>query len=376
MKVLFTSFVCVMASLASPSIASEKDDLVTLTNAQEAYASADFGRARELLLALLETDPDNPDLLRRLAASEAALGNLEQAQSIIDRASKLAPEDADIQIAKANLLYWRGEYRAADELSLRLAKRHPEYPGLDKLRESLIRVQKARSANLRSLGIGGSISKATFASGSTQTWAVQRVSGSIGWDESSTATLELEREDRLTSDVRVLGRVDLPMGGDRLYLAAGATIEPDFRETWAVGAGIEMAIGSQNWLLVDGRFAEYRSDDVVALGAGLRHSLGESIQLTAKSIHLLGGGDTYRLGGSLRGDYNVNSGISVFALAASYPDAEVDGTRQLRAVAGGSTIQISKSLILRVVGEYENRKNSYERTSVGLSLNWICGAKL
>lgn len=342
---------------------------------QEAYVAGDVVRAEQLLAELLTKSPQDPDLLRRLAAVQATKHDLGMAQATIDRANDLAPEDPDIQLARANILFWRGRIAEARLQVGQIAQRHPDYPGLDTLQTSLREVVEARRFRLRSVGAGASVSDASFASGASQKWYVERGSVSAQWGEGRSASLDIEREERLATDTHIAGRVDIAEGSNRFFLAGTVTPNPDFRETWSLGGGAEVPMGKHSTLLIDGRFAEYTGDDVAAFGFGLRQSLSSRLQLSARSIHLFGGGDDYRFGGALRADYSHPQLADFFAIVASYPDVENDGAQQLRAVAVGARRPLSNRLTLGLTGEYESRENSYDRTAVSLDLRWRIGKR-
>lgn len=361
-----------LAALAVPAHA-QQDAIADRETAQAAYANGDFDQAKAILGHLLRERPDDPDLLRRMAAVEAAMGDLAAAQDTIDRAASLAPQDADIQLARANILFWNGRRDEARVSAEGIRRRHGDYPGLAALERNIARQQRDAALRVQSISVGQSVSRASFESGDTQDWGVTRASLAAGWAASSTAVIEIEREDRTAVDTRVSARVDLPAGPHRVFLAGSATPDADFRENWSVAAGADVQVGARTQLLGDVRFAEYRLEDVTVAGAGIRHYLSDKFVLTGRSIHLFGGGEDYRLGGSIRADYLPANGPSYFAILASYPDAEVDGTRQLRAIAGGVKIDFARHYALRLSAEYESREDSYDRLGFGASLSWLFG---
>lgn len=363
----------VVAALALPASAQTSAD--ERKAVQDAYVAGDFSHAEELLDGLLAKSPDDPDLLRRLAAVQAAKGDLELAQATIDRAHGLAPGDPDIRLARANMLFWRGRLAEAEQQAGQIAQAQADYPGLGTLQASIRQAKEARRFRLRSVGIGASVSDADFASGSGQTWYVQRGSVSAQWGEGRTATIDVEREERRVTDTHIAGRIDIAAGGNRFFVAGTVTPNPDFRETWSLGGGAEVALGKGSTLLADGRLAEYPGDDVAAFGLGLRHSLSTRLQVAARSIHLFGGGDKYRFGASLRADYSYPQLGEFFAIVASYPDVENDGAQQLRAVAAGARIPLSDRFTIGLTGEYESRENSYDRTAISLDLRWRIGQR-
>lgn len=356
-------------ALAIPSVTLAQNGDARMA-VQSAYVDGDYARARDVLALQLAANPADPDLLRRRALIEAAEKNFSAAQATIDRAAELDPADADIRLARASILLWRGQTAAARGESAALAASNPGYPGLSELGTSIARAEAERAVHLAAAGFGASLSRADFASGPERTWSVQRASAAIGWGRGAIATLEGEREQREAVDTRLGARIDLPAGAGRIFFGGSVTPNPDFREGWSIVAGGEAPLVPAVTLLFDAQFAEYRTQDVGVIGLGARYRLDDRFALTARSTHLLGGGETYRLGGSLRADYELAAGPALFAIVASYPDAEIDGTRQLWSVAGGARIPINRNFVLGLSAEHESRKNSYRRTGVSIDLGW------
>jgi hypothetical protein len=207
---------------------------------QAAYVAGDHARAEQMVTALLERSPQDPDLLRRLAAVQAAKGDLGAAQATIDRAYGLAPRDPDIQLARANILFWRGRYAEAGRQADLMASQHPDYPGLQRLKASLSGAMDARRFRLRSADIGGSVSDASFAFGSRQTWYVQRGSVAAQWGDGRSASLGIEREERLVTDTQIAGRIDIAGGRHRFFV----TVRPG---AWAAGQRSRWAMTAPFW---------------------------------------------------------------------------------------------------------------------------------
>ena len=341
--------------------------------AQSALAAGDVARARAILLGLLDASPDDADLLRRLASVDAADRDLTAAQQTIDRALALAPDDADIQLARANILLWRGKLDEARTQAGVVASKRPGYPGLAEFAAAAAALEDRQRLRVQSMSIGQSVSRADFDMADATTWTTQQAAIVLGLNELDRATLEIEREDRGLVDTRLAARLDFAAGEHRIYLTGSATPEADFRERWSLGAGAEVRLADRSELLVGIRHADYRFDDVTILRLGLRQRLTPSLSVTGETIQLFGGGEDYRFGGSLRADVTPVSGPSFFLIAAMYPDAEVDGTRQLRSVAAGTAISLGSGLSLRLAGEYENRKDSYERVGANAALVWSFG---
>lgn len=344
-----------------------------LDAASEARAAGDFGEARGILLAMLAATPEDPDLLRRLAMVEAGAGNLAEAQARIDRAAALAPDDLDIALARAYILYWRGEFAAAQDAVDAITAREPDYPELGTLRDNLARRPRANRIRLRSLAVSASVSDIAFVNRAGQTWTGQGAAIAVDVGRSNTLTFGLEREDRGPVDTQISGRFDRRLGSGFAYLAATAVPAADFREEWSLAAGGEIAATDRIAASIDLRYAEYATGSIVAIQPGLRFDLGRDLALTGRAINLFGGSEGYRLGGSVRFDYRPASGLSAFAIGASYPDAEADGVRQLRSAALGLTLPLADRVALTAATSYDDRENSYRRLSGTLALTYRFG---
>ncbi|WP_137681319.1 DUF6584 family protein [Aurantiacibacter suaedae] len=338
-------------------------------------AEGDLAAAGEGLERLLARYPDDPDLLRRLASVRAAQGDLDQAQTVIDRALALAPEDLDIQLARANILLWRGQRLAAQQQAEAIALVAPDYPELGLLEARLAQDDEERGMRLTALNIGGGVSEISFDNRSGEVWSSQIASLGLSLGSASGASVTLEREERATTDVRLSARLDRRFGRHAAYISGSVVPDADFRESWSIGAGGELALSDRLTALVDMRYADYRDRTVFALQPGVRFVFGDAVSLTARAINLLGGGEDYRLGGSLQFDYRPEDRLGGFVVLASYPDVEADGVRQLRSAATGLLVPLGNGITLSTVGAYEDRENSYRRLSGTLVLGFRFGAR-
>lgn len=363
------------ALTAMPVRANQAEFEDQRASAQEAYLAGEYRQAESLLNELLAKNPHDADLVRRIAAVQAAMGELDQAQATIDRAIALAPADGDIKLARANILLWRKRYTEAAQQAEELSYTDPDYPGLGQFRASLLSVRQARRLRLRSVAVGATVSDTAFTSGSEQTWLTQRAKASIGWEESAIAAVEVEREERLLTDTRISPFLDIPISSHRVFFSGTVTPNADFRESWSLGMGAAIALRGPDNMRIEGRFSHYRRSEIGTISIGFQHSFAPDFSVTARSIHFFGGGGNYRLGGVLRADYSPSDRPSLFTLVASYPDVEADGTRQLRTVAGGARFKLSNRYTLSFAGGYEARKNSYSRTTISADLNWNFGGR-
>lgn len=358
---------------ASPLLANQADVAERKASAQELFVAGEYEDAAGALEHLLADYPDDPDILRRLAAVAAAQGDLDSANALIEKAFALAPEDGDIQLARAYILLWRGDLVAARRQAKDLALDRPEYPGLLEFESSLRGALASRKLKLKSLQSGAAVSEARFARGRADRWTTQHVAAGLGWGGGAKATLVIEREERSAVDTQVRARADFPVGTDRLFLTGSVTPKPDFRASWHLGVGGEIQVRPAGHLLLDAGIADYRDSRIVKLHAGYRHRFSPRLSATASTIHLLGGGEAYRFGAVGRVEFAPHSRTQIFALVSRYPDTELDGTRQLSAAAAGVRFGLSDALALRISGGHESRASSYDRSHIGLDLIWVIG---
>tara|TARA_R110002124_G_scaffold287205_1_gene471199 strand:- start:7094 stop:8224 length:1131 start_codon:yes stop_codon:yes gene_type:complete len=342
-------------------------------SAQNALREGAIDDALSILGKLSAENPRDADILRRLAAAQAANGDFETAQRTIDQALVLAPNDYDIQLARANILLWRDKVAEADAQGRIVASAAPDYPGLENFRTALARRRAMDMVRISSASISQSVSRATFQRGDRQDWLTSEAALGLSLGPETNLTVQAEREERLATDTRLAARLDRRITGGLIYLAGSATPKSDFRESWSISAGIEKQISSGTHLLLDGRYAAYRGSDVAIVQTGVRQSLGGHFVLTARAINLFGGGESYRIGSAVRLDYASPGKTGYFVSAASYPDVEADGTRQLRGIATGIIAPLGKHLSLRATGAYEQRRDSYSRKAVTISMSWRFG---
>lgn len=339
-------------------------------------ASLEGDRDRSLrdLHDLSAKHPDDADLLRQLAAAHAANGELEEAQQTIDRALALAPNDRDIQLARANILLWRGLLPAAEQQGQAIARSAPDYSGLDAFNTALADRRLENRTRLSRASFVQSFSRVSFSQGVRRNWTGQEGGLGLSLDAATGLALQLDREQRLATDTRLSARADRRIAGGFAYFGVSATPHADFRESWSVSAGAERRLSTETQLLLDARFAAYRSSDVGVAQAGIRQALGRDLALTVRAINLFGGGKTYRIGGSAKLDFAPEGRTGYFASISSYPDSEVGGTRQLRGVAAGVIAPVGRHLVLRATGEYERRRDSYTRKAMTIGFGWKFGS--
>ncbi len=334
------------------------------------------GRAEEavrILSAASEADPRNTDILRRFAQALAAAGNLPGALRTIDRAVAIAPQDNDLLLVRSYILLWSGRSEDARQQSAVIAERAPAYPGLAQLETAIARGDARPDSSARSgAALYSSLSGIDFESGVSDTWygAGASVFGPIG--EAGVVTASVDHEERNSSDTRLSARLDRRIGQGNFFLATSITPNADFREQWSLSVGGELPVSPTADIIVDAKYAEYRSGHVTVLRPALRLHLAERLSLTGQWINLFENDGNHRSGVSGRFDYVLANEGNLYLGAATYPDTEAGVTRQVRGAFIGTALPLSDRVTLRGAFEYEERDQSYQRiaATIGLSLRF------
>ena len=337
---------------------------------QQARDPDDVVDVRRTIIEELATSPENPDLLRRLAMLEAGAGHLDLALKHIEHAASRVPNDLDVALARAFILYWRGDIEGAQRAAASISAQDPDYPELGLLESALRRQDSPDASEPVTLYVSAGVSHIITAGNAQRTWTSQNLAASVARRGGYTLTLSAEREDRGPIDTRIGARLDRRVDGGFLYLAATATPDPDFKDSWSVSTGGDFAVSDRFAIPLDLRVAEYAVGTIVAVQPGLRVLPYPGFALTARAINIFGGKSGHRFGGALRADYATEGELAFFLTTASYPDAENDGIRQLRSIALGTSLPLTDTVGLRFSGSYENRDQSYRRYSGVLTLTY------
>lgn len=340
-----------------------------LDAASAARTSGDFERARRILSNLLEASPKDPDFLRRLAMVEASDKRLDEALRLVDEAQRLAPDDLDVALSRAYILYWRGDIAEARTQVAAIESRRPDYPELAALKASIGR-EKSDGIGLRAMSVAVGLSDIALKNGASQTWTNQTLVTALDFSRHDIVTLSVGREKRSAGDTRLFARWDRLLARGSFYIAATAVPNPDFQERWSASSGGELIVSKKITVLLDLRAAKYDTGTIFAVQPGARIDLGSDFALTGRAINIFGDDEGYRIGSSVRLDYRREYASSFFATAASYPDAEAGNVRQMRSVAGGGTLALSDAAYLTAAASYENRSNSYRRWTGTLAISY------
>ena len=338
--------------------------------AQEALVAGDASRAVAILQEAVNAAPEDADLLRRLASAYAADGDLDTALTTIDRALQLAPQDNDIRLARARILLWSERQDEAMQQAEQVALADPDYP---ELAEVIASIRASRSSGPRGgIAVSAGISQIDLRSGTSNSW--ERLAADVFLQfDTTTAAASIEHEERAVGDTRLGVRLDRRTSFGSLYIGGAVTPSADFREEWSLSGGGEVRLAGNLTAHIDMRHSEYSANAVTSFQPGVTIAASPALSFTGRSILLLQSNGALKGGGSLRTDYRLPSGSSLFLGGAVYPDTEAGITRTVSSVFGGAAIALTDTLALRVAGEYETRRQSYSRKGLTLGISWRFG---
>lgn len=342
---------------ASPALAQD----TPYAAAVEARLAGDARRAVALLQTVVAQDPKNSDAQVQLGLAQLALGALERAEHAFTAALAIAPEYADARIGLARVAQRRGEWSLALDA---LALIDPANPDAAILRTQLTQSQTAPQWEL---GMEASYSSLSRPQSDWQEAAMQlrKQAGTT----TLAARIEYARRFAI-DDVYLEGMIEQRISpGARGYVVVGATIDPDFRPQWQVGAGGSLRVrGGHNAtvLTLDSRQARFASGDVQSLAVGVEQYIGGGAWLTGRWINLFDERGTRRSGYLVRGDVQVSDPVRLFAGYSEAPDTDEGQVVAVRSLFGGAAIDIGPATSLRISIGHEDRATGFDRTQFGL----------
>lgn len=353
--------------LAAPQTAAAQDSVTA--QARVAIARGDAAAAIDLLERHLADRPRDADAMRVLASAYAAERRYVDAFAVIDRAAHIAPADLDIRLARARILFWSGQLRAARAEVETAAATRPDYPDLIELRRAIAAAERAPHRTVFSY----SQAVSTVANGGRdRTWWDSILAGYTNISRATTLAGEAEREDRAgIVDTRLSLRIDSTVSRAlALHAGVAATIDPDFRERYSIGGGLEAKLSAAATFLLDAKHSDYRAAATTAIEPAIRLRAAPRLDVTARWINLIDSTGSYRTGGALRADYALRHEWSLYAGAALYPDTEAGITRRTWSAYAGASLPVTGRLRVRVDAGYDRREDSYTRRTLAIGLAW------
>jgi YaiO family outer membrane protein len=356
---------------AVPPVSNARD---VLESALEARAAGDHAKAIALFEAADRERPNDPTILRLLGTGYAYVRRFEEAIAVLQRARAIAPRDQDIALALARAQLWSGAVDAAADTAEQIARDDTHNPELPVLAQAINRARNADPgfAPRPLVAVTKGLSWVRADNGTGARWHDTIGTIAVPLAPRTTLSIELERESRTSLvDVRGQTRLDRRFDWGSAYIAAGATIEADFRERWGVRAGGEVAVAPMLQLTGDVRYAEFAAARVVAIDPGVRFTNpSDRWAIAVRSINLWDEQDEHRQGWALRGEFQAVPRLRLTAGGATYPDTEAGVTRRLRAAFGSVVFGLNERIVLRATFEHEDRRDSFVRNSgvIGISV--------
>lgn len=331
----------------------------------QARFQGDPARAEVILQSCMAADPDNADTLVQLGLARLALGDLDGAQSVLNRALEIAPDYDDARIALARIAYFRGD--AAGALD-RLSDVEPGRADAEALREQARMARDAEGAGLWRIDLSVSRSALTknLPDWSLASAALGRrlgdrdaITGRLAWAE------RFNRDDlygELRYD-RVFG------AGSSAYVAIGGSPDAVFSPEFVVRAGGERGLSGGFAATLNASAARYVSGEVFGLTPGLQKSFDGGARLVGvRAIGLRDEAGEIRTGWSGYAEADAGARTRMLASYTDAPETSEGVTLDVQTAALGIRHSIDARTGVRMDITHETR-SAYERTALGVSVN-------
>lgn len=367
-----------VASVAQAQASAPAQQL--LAEARAAQARGELPAALASLQRAAALEPDNAEILRLLGVAQGQVGRTDEALRTLARAQAIAPNDADIKLATAQVHYYRGD----SDLALRMAEDvAAAAPGNADARDLLDRARRAvREEGPRTrLDVYGGYSD--FNQRARKPWLEMGAAVSHRLDERWQALARADVADRFgRTDVFLEGGVEHRIGGNSaVNLSVGGTPDADFLPQWSVRGGYRTRAwqgkdregAGAGILLLDARYAEYRSGSVETLSPGLEQYFGGGrFWATGRLIFTWDENGNRQTGWLLRGDGYATDRLRLFAGYADAPETAENVTLTTRTVFGGIIYDLDDNHTLRFDYARDDRERSYVRHAftVGVGLRF------
>lgn len=334
--------------------------------AVQARLDGNPARAAALLAPIVAADPRNSDAQVQLGLAQLALGRLDEAERAFRAALDVAPNYTDARIGLARVAQRRGDRAGALRA---LEQVDPSNADAAPLRAQLAQVDEVPRWLL---DVEGSYSALD---GPPPDWKEAAVQLRHRLDDATTIGGRIEYARRFARD-DVYGEVLVEHAFSaraRAYVTLGATIDPDFRPKYQIGAGGSLRVRDGAYatvLTLDGRQARFAAGDVQSLTPGIEQYLTGRAWLTARWINLFDERGTRRTGYLVRGDVQVIKPVRLFLGYSDAPDTDEGIVVDVRSLFGGLSYDLSSRTTLRLTLAHDDRATGTDRTQFGLGLGF------
>lgn len=351
-----------LAGLSAPSQAQNPEEAYQA--AVQARLAGDADRAVDLLEVVVAADPRNADAQVQLGLAQLARGRLDAAETAFRAALAIAPAYADARIGLARVAQRRGD--RVDALR--------ELQPVDAANEEAAALRRQLSSQPApsrwQLDLEGSYSSL---SGPLPDWKEAAAQLRYRPDETTVFGGRIEYARRFGID-DVYGEVSAEGSiapGIRGYVTFGATIDPDFRPEWQIGAGGSARLRGGAYatvLTLDARQARFSAGDVQSVTPGIEQYIGGRFWVTGRWINLFDETGTHRSGFLVRGDLMPVDPLRLFVGYSDAPDTDEGMVVDVRSVFGGISYDLDPRTTLRLSLAHEDRATGADRTQFGLGV--------
>ncbi|HZH09763.1 MAG TPA: tetratricopeptide repeat protein [Microvirga sp.] len=377
------------------------------------YRAGRIARAVRTLSRAAALDPDNSDIQVQLGSALLAQGRFADARSAFRKALRLAPNYHDARVGLARVAIAQGSFGEADRELKALFERSPNHAEGKAVRAQLARVRAAKAQEARAeadrreraeaeavpatqrLSVADAearprwrfdlVGSYSHLSDGNEPWREGTSRLAYRFDSGTTLSAGVEVSRRFGEiDTLIDGRVDQQWSdASTTYLRIGGTPKADFRPQVLVETGGTLRLMNASGVIgptlamIDLGYANYEASDVGTIAPGVQqYFLNNRLWLTVRFIGTLsqtsdvqGENGTERSGGySVRADAQVTDRLSLFVGYANAPDTSDGRLFDTQSFFGGATFALDDSISLLVSAAKENRKDSYDRTSVNLGV--------
>ena len=333
-----------------------------------------FDEAASLLTRAARLQPENADIWVQLGFAESAAGRLDEAQAAFEQAVFLAPNYVDAHLGLARLAFWQSDLDAAGQL-LATARRFD--PGNE---EAILLEQQlagARATSDRPWRFDMGVS-ASDLSGVLPAWKEGTIALSRKVSPQMTVAAAVRSAERFGAvDSYFESRVDYRFNQKiSAWLFAGSTPSADFLPKNALGTGASAKVGQdEGWFgpaILSGEIAYfyYRDDNIIRINPALQLYLFErrawvTVQAIATSSETAG-----RTGGYVaRGDLQLDDRLRIFAGYGDAPDLSDGRTIPSRSIFGGIAITLSDRVSVVLSATRTELEGAYSRNEAGLGIS-------
>lgn len=299
-------------------------------------------------------------------------GQYKQANTELDKLISEYPDNPDLQLAKGNLEYYKGNLNAAELYYQTVLDKFPAY---EDARKGIANVRKAKSDALKNAPkkwrIDGGFSLSDFNDDTLTAWNSQFLRAEHTPDTLTYHT-SLQRYDRFgETNIQIqAGLSDGVRGGWDWGLEAGLTPDALFRPKFSAGGRLGRAIDMENGAVlyptITYRYDDYEAGGIHNIQPGLTAYLDKDLVLTGRLIGTVQINERDLLGWFVQGRRPVSDKLEANLGFAKAPEAINGVAISTQSLFGGLTYSVAADLDIHLNLSRHDRENSNIRNSVNV----------